>query len=247
MKLYGLIGYPLTHSFSKQYFTDKFNTQSIYGCTYENFEIAGILQLPHLLKTHPNLCGLNVTIPYKQSVLDFLDEKSNVVKNIHACNCIKVIDGKLIGYNTDVVGFQNSLQKQLQPNHNKALVLGTGGASQAVQYALTELGIKYMVVSRNKKQDEIGYEDLDEEKLNGYPLIINTTPLGMYPNTDAAPSVPYDYITSDNFLYDLIYNPARTKFLHEGEKRGAQICNGHEMLIGQAEESWRIWNYITDE
>ncbi len=243
MKLYGLIGYPLTHSFSKQYFTDKFSKENIANCIYQNFEIEDIQQLSQLLKTHPNFCGLNITIPYKEKILDYLDEKTNVVENINACNCIKIVEGrKLIGFNTDVFGFKNSLQKQLQPNHNKAIVLGTGGASKAVQYTLGELGIKYLVVSRNKKLDEISYEDLDETTMNEYPLIINSTPLGMYPNIDVAPSVPYEYITSKNFLYDLVYNPAKTKFLLEGEKRGAQICNGHEMLVGQAEESWRIWN-----
>lgn len=242
MKLYGLIGYPLTHSFSKQYFTDKFIEGHIAGCAYQNFAIASIQQLSQLLKIHPNLCGLNVTIPYKQNVLDYLDEKSNVVEKINACNCIKIVDGKLFGYNTDVIGFKDALQKQLLSNHTKAIVLGTGGASKAVQYALAEIGIEYLVVSRNKKDDEIGYEALDEKKLNEYPLIINTTPLGMFPNIDAAPSIPYQFITSNHFLYDLIYNPVKTKFLQEGDKRGALICNGHQMLIGQAEESWRIWN-----
>ena len=242
MKLYGLIGYPLTHSFSKQYFTDKFLKESITGCAYVNFEIANIQNLSSLLLQHPNIFGLNVTIPHKQSVLQLLDKKDAVVEKINACNCIKIVSGKLLGFNTDVVGFKNSLLKQIGSNYSKALVLGNGGASKAVQYVLDEIGINYLLVSRKKTNETIGYNEVDKKLIEDYPIIINTTPLGMFPNIDASPELPYQYISSNNFLFDLIYNPVKTKFLEEGEKHGAQICNGYEMLVGQAEESWRIWN-----
>jgi shikimate dehydrogenase len=185
---------------------------------------------------------LNVTIPYKEEVIQFLTEKNEIVKEIVACNCIKIDGDKLIGFNTDVVGFQKTIEPQLKPHHKKALILGTGGASKAIAHVLQKLGIEHTCVSRRKGQNELGYENLDEELLSTHDLIVNTTPLGMWPNIDADPSVPYDFLTPKHFLYDVIYNPAKTKFLAEGEKRGAQICNGHQMLIEQAEESWRIWN-----
>jgi shikimate dehydrogenase len=242
MRRFGLIGKTLSHSFSKNYFTQKFAQEHIDNCRYDLFELKTIEDLPALLLSYPDLEGLNVTIPYKQDVIPFLDEATEVVKEIGACNCITIAGGKLKGFNTDVVGFKTSLETHLLPGHDKALILGTGGAAKAVQYALNELDIAYKLVSRRKTGEGLGYEDIGEEILNQYTLIINTTPLGMYPNVDEAPPIPYQYLSSHHLLFDLIYNPEKTKFLQYGEEQGARVSNGHEMLILQAEESWRIWN-----
>ena len=242
MRRFGLIGKTLSHSFSKNYFTQKFVREHIDNCRYDLFELPAIEDLPALLHSHPDLEGLNVTIPYKQEVIPYLDETSEVVQEIGACNCIKITGGKLVGFNTDVVGFKNSLEPYLLPIHNRALVLGTGGAAKAVQYALKQLQIEYKLVSRRKTSDGLGYEDIGEEILDQYPLIINTTPLGTYPNVDEAPPIPYTYLSPRHLLFVLVFNPAKTKFLQNGEAQGARIANGHEMLVLQAEESWRIWN-----
>jgi len=242
MKRYGLLGRTLTHSFSKNYFAKKFAEEGISDTVYENFELKTIAEFPLLLSEHPDLKGLNVTIPYKEEVLQFLTDKNDVVEAIGACNTIKIEGENLTGYNTDVIGFRRSLKPQLKPHHKKALVLGTGGASKAIWYVLNELGIEPQLVSRHKQEGQCGYEDLGEEVLSTHHLIINTTPLGMYPNINADPPIPYEFITPQHFLFDLIYNPPKTKFLAQGEKRGAQICNGQQMLIEQAEASWRIWN-----
>lgn len=241
MKRYGLIGRTLTHSFSKTFFTEKFAKAGIRDCVYDNFELKTIEAFPLLINAHPDLMGLNVTIPYKEDVLDYLTDSNEIVKEIGACNCIKITGDQLVGYNTDVIGFRNSLVPKLKRYHRRALILGTGGASKAIRFVLQQLGIEYAIVSRRKGMNELGYEELGEEVMADYHLIINTTPLGMYPNVDADPPVPYECLTRKHFLYDVIYNPEKTKFLAEGEKRGAQICNGYEMLIEQAEESWRIW------
>jgi shikimate dehydrogenase len=242
MKRYGLIGRTLTHSFSKSYFSKKFEEAGIADCVYDNYELKYIDDFSALIKNNPDLRGLNVTIPYKEDVLPYLTDRNEIVEAIGACNCIKIDGENLKGYNTDVIGFRKSLQPRLKKFHNKALILGTGGAAKAIRYVLEQLDIEYAIVSRRKRGDELGYEDLGLDLLEDYHLIINTTPLGMYPNVDADPPVPYEYLTRKHFLYDLIYNPEKTKFLAEGEKRGAQICNGYEMLILQAEESWRIWS-----
>jgi shikimate dehydrogenase len=242
MKLYGLIGRPLTHSFSKKYFTQKFERENIKECRYQNFELQTIEHLPTILKTHADLRGLNVTIPYKKDVIPFLDFKNEVVEAIGACNCIKIENGKLHGYNTDVTGFQKSLQTFLKHHHTKALVLGTGGSSGAVQYALQQLGIGYKLVSRQKTENTLTYKELNAAILKEYTIVINTTPLGMFPNINAAPDLPYQFISSNHLLFDLIYNPEKTLFLQKGEEQGATISNGHAMLLLQAEESWRIWN-----
>lgn len=242
MKRYGLLGRTLTHSFSKSYFAKKFAEEGISDAVYENFELKTVEEFPLLLSERPDLKGLNVTIPYKEDVLQYLTDKDEVVEAIGACNTIKIEGGSLIGYNTDVLGFHKSLQPQLKPHHKKALVLGTGGASKAILYILNRLGIEAQLVSRHKQEGQCGYEDLGEEVLSTHHLVINTTPLGMYPNVDADPPIPYEFITPQHFLFDLIYNPAKTKFLAEGEKRGAQICNGQQMLIEQAEASWQIWS-----
>lgn len=242
MRRYGLIGRTLKHSFSKTYFTKKFLEKGIADSAYDNFELETIESFPLLLSAYPDLKGLNVTIPYKEEVLPFLTSVNEVVREMRACNCIKVVGGQLTGYNTDVVGFRNSLEPRLMPHHTKALILGTGGAAKAIEYVMRQLGIAYKVVSRSKTEKGLIYEELDKEIITDHPLIINTTPLGMYPNMESVPSIPYQFLTPSHFLFDLVYNPEKTMFLKEGEKRGAQICNGYEMLIGQAEESWRIWN-----
>lgn len=245
MKLFGLLGKTLKHSFSKSYFTKKFEEENRTGYRYENFELESIGQLSQLLKQHPELCGLNVTIPYKEEVIPFLHGQNDVVQKIKACNCIKIIDGKLYGFNTDVIGFKQSLEKGLKPKHQRALVLGTGGAAKAVYYALDLLGINYTIVSRTKREGILSYAELNKVIIQQHPLIVNTSPVGMFPKVDEAPQIPYEFITPEHHLFDLVYNPEKTLFLQKGEERGATIANGHEMLVLQAEESWRIWNTDT--
>lgn len=243
MRRYGLIGYPLTHSFSERFFTEKFQREGINDCTYSNFPIAEIDALPQVL-ADPALCGLNVTIPYKQQVIRFLHELSPVVEVIGACNCIRIKRGRLRGYNTDVVGFERSLVRKLAPHHRQALVLGTGGASKAVGYVLRKIGIGYRLVTRHPRPDtgDLGYAEIDAGLLAEFPLIINTSPVGMYPRVDDCPVLPYEALGPQHYLFDLVYNPARTLFLQKGEAAGAVVENGYEMLVLQAEESWRIWN-----
>src|SRR5688572_5142170 len=242
MKRFGLIGRTLSHCFSKTYFTKKFEEQGLADCIYENFELKTIDEFPLLISSLPDLKGLNVTIPYKEEVIKYLAEKNEVVKASGACNCIRIENGQLIGFNTDAIGFRRSLEPYLQAHHQKALILGTGGASKAIRFVLEQLGIQYLIVSREKKAGALVYAELDEQVLHSHLLITNTTPLGMYPKIDDAPVIPYQFISSKHLLFDAIYNPAKTKFLAEGESRGAQIINGYQMLIEQAEESWRIWN-----
>lgn len=242
MKVYGLIGYPLSHSFSKGFFAEKFAREGIQQCIYDSFPIPAIDELPALLAQQPELQGLNVTIPYKEVVIPYLDELSPAAAQMKAVNCIHFKDGRKIGYNTDAIGFRRSLEPLLKPHHNKALILGTGGAAKAVQFVLESLHIPYKLVSRQASADAIRYEQLDAATMASHTLIINTTPLGMYPNVEAAPAIPYDQLTESHLLYDLIYNPAVTTFLQQGADRGATIKNGHEMLILQAEASWEIWN-----
>lgn len=242
MRQFGLIGYPLSHSFSKKYFTEKFAAEEISGCNYELYPIESIDLFPSLLQDINGLEGLNVTIPYKESVLPFLHEQSTAVQEIGACNCICIRNGKLIGYNTDVVGFRQSIEPLLQSHHRNALVLGTGGAAKAVVWVLKQLGIAFSYVSRTKAEGVWGYDDITAEVLKNYPLVINTTPLGMQPNVLAKPSLPYEAVTEDFLFYDLVYNPDKTAFLEAAEQQGAVIKNGADMLIIQAEESWKIWN-----
>ena len=242
MKRYGLIGYPLSHSFSQRYFTEKFDREGIRDCSYSNFPLSSIDELPGVL-ADAELCGLNVTIPYKQQVMSFLDVLSPVVAAIGACNCIKIAGGVRTGYNTDVVGFSQSLVKHLEPHHRQALILGTGGAAKAVEWVLGELGISYRSVTRRPRPEtgDLGYGDVDAAVLETHTLLINTTPLGMHPKTEECPPLPYAALGPRHYLFDLIYNPERTLFLQKGAARGATVENGHEMLVLQAEESWRIW------
>jgi shikimate dehydrogenase len=242
MRLFGLIGNPLTHSFSKKFFTEKFEKEGLTDCKYELFSIADINEMKNVLDQHPDLCGLNVTIPYKEQVLSFLDDTDDVVKKVKACNCIIIKNGKLKGYNTDVAGFERSLKKQLLLHHKKALILGTGGAAKAVEFVLQKLGINFNYVSRKPSVNNYSYNQITPGIIAEHTLIINTTPLGMYPAMNEAPPIPYEALTSDHYLFDLVYNPDKTLFLQMGEERGAAIKNGYEMLVIQAEESWKIWN-----
>lgn len=245
MESYGLIGYPLSHSFSKKYFTEKFEKENISDSEYHAFPIEKIDLLPQLIKDNPSLKGLSVTIPYKESVIPFLDELDTTAKKIGAVNCLKITNGKLIGYNTDAFGFRQSIKPFLESQHERALILGTGGASKAVEYILSEIGIDCYFVTRDKSkvksQKVFQYDEVNENVLNAFKLIVNATPLGMFPNVDAAPPIPYQFITSSHLLYDLVYNPAETEFLKKGKSKGASIVNGFSMLQHQAEEAWRIW------
>jgi shikimate dehydrogenase len=242
MRLFGLIGYPLSHSFSKKYFTEKFEKEGLKDCSYELFSIASINDLENVLEQNPSLCGLNVTIPYKEQVLSFLHEKDAIVKKIKACNCICIKNGKLSGHNTDATGFERSLKDQLKPHHSKALILGAGGAAKAVEFVLRKLGVDFKYVSRKPSINNYSYEQLTPSIIADHTLIINTTPLGMYPKINEAPPIPYEALTPLHYLFDLVYNPEKSLFLQKGEERKAAIKNGFEMLVIQAEESWRIWN-----
>jgi shikimate dehydrogenase len=241
MRRFGLIGYPLTHSFSQRYFTEKFEREGVKDCVYQNFPIEDISDLPSLLKQYPDLEGFNITIPYKEIVLPFLESRSDVVNEIKACNCVFVADQLLHGYNTDVVGFEQSLSSFIKKKPNGALILGTGGSSKAVAYVLSKLKIPFSFVSRNPTSQQLSYQQLNKEIIQNHRLIINTTPLGMYP-VEKFPEIPYEFLGSDHYLFDLIYNPATTIFLQRGADQGTSIMNGSEMLVLQAEESWRIWN-----
>jgi shikimate dehydrogenase len=242
MRLFGLIGYPLTHSFSGKYFAEKFAREGLTDYRYDLFSIPAIDELPLILSQHPDLCGLNVTIPYKEQVLPFLNETDKVVQEIQACNCIRIKNGQLKGFNTDVIGFETSLKEQLRPHHRKALILGTGGAAKAVEFVLQKAGIEFKYVSRKKTANNLTYSELDKTVVEAYQLIINTTPVGTYPVINEAPDIPYDDLTSQHYLFDLVYNPAKTLFLQKGEQKGAVVKNGYDMLLIQADESWRIWS-----
>lgn len=241
MRKFGLIGFPLTHSFSKKHFEEKFKREQIADCSYDLFELKNIEELPSLIKSNPDLVGLNVTIPYKESAIPFLDFTANEAKQIGAVNCIKIIDGLLAGYNTDVFGFEISLIKILPVQQVHAFVLGTGGSSKAVQYVFKKLQIPFTVVSRNPDENSITYFDMANH-MKERNLIINTTPLGMYPDEKHCPDIPYELLTPNDILFDLIYNPSETLFLKLGRDWGCKTKNGLEMLQLQAEKSWEIWN-----
>ncbi len=238
---YGLIGYPLAQSFSAAYFSKKFAAEHI-DASFEAFPLADIKEFPALLRELPSLRGLSVTIPHKTSVIPFLDAVDSTAKEIGAVNSICIKNGFTKGYNTDIIGFEQSLRPLLRSHHTHALVLGTGGASKAVCYVLKKLGISYLKVSRSKRDDTITYDELNPALIQSHTLIINTSPLGMYPVVDACPQLPYPSLGPQHLLYDLIYNPAETKFLLSGKQYGATIKNGLEMLELQAEASWKIWN-----
>jgi shikimate dehydrogenase len=241
-KIYGLLGKKLSHSFSKNYFTDKFIAEKIENCFYQNFEIKKVEEFIQIIASIKNIYGLNVTIPYKESILPFLDELSDNARQIGAVNTIKFENGKTIGHNTDVIGFEKSLLPLLKKHHHQALILGTGGAAKAVEFVLKKLKISYQYVSRNKTKNTFSYEDLTKEILDKHTVIINTTPLGMHPDVDTYPNIPFEFLNESHLVYDLIYNPAETRLMALAKERGATVKNGLEMLQIQAEESWKIWN-----
>ena len=247
MKTYGLVGYPLGHSFSQDYFTKKFAAENI-DAQYLNFQIEDIALFPEKVLTVDGLSGLNVTIPYKQKVMPYLDEIDETAQKVGAVNVVKIIrqgsNVRLRGCNSDVVGFENSLKPMLKPCHTSAYILGTGGASKAVRYVLEKLGIDYQFVSRtaDAANNILSYEQLTNDLIANHKLIVNCTPLGMSPKTDACPSIPYEAIGPDHLCFDLIYNPEVTLFLQKARQQGATIKNGLDMLIGQAIRAWEIWN-----
>lgn len=246
MKKYGLLGYPLKHSFSQRFFTEKFERESI-DAQYLNFEIPDIADISRIIESNEDLIGLNVTLPYKEKVIPFLNELDESAERIGAVNVIKINrDNSIIrlkGYNTDIIGFQDSLAKLIDPRlHKKALILGTGGASKAVYRGLINLGVEPVYVSRTPAGNVYTYSDLDKEIIDEYKIIVNTSPLGTFPDTGQAPDIPYRFLSDEHLLYDLVYNPAETKFLRLGREKGATIKNGAEMLELQALAAWGIWN-----
>lgn len=243
-RLYGLIGRTLGHSFSAGYFARKFaaDAAALSDCTYRNFELPTIDDLPRMLAENPTLCGFNVTIPYKREVFAYLDEISDEAREIDAVNCVKLVDNKLIGYNTDVDGIRATLDALIGGARPATLLLGTGGASQAVQYVLAERGIEYAIVSRDPMRGNMTYEQINEQVMSEVGLVINATPVGTFPNTDEAPEIPYALLNESHALFDLVYNPPITQFLARGTERGAQTVNGQLMLEHQAERAWAIWN-----
>ncbi len=258
MKKFGLIGFPLTHSFSKKYFSEKFEKAGFEDCVYESFPLPNLSELPDLIKANPDLCGLNVTVPHKIGVLYYLDKLDPAAKAIDAVNCIKISNQhpveaffsgefttakvRLEGYNTDAYGFETSLKPLLKRHHNRALILGAGGAARAVAYVLHKLGIHYIHVSRRSIKKQMSYDQLTADVIKDNLLIINTTPVGTAPKIDMAPDIPYEYLSSRHLLYDLVYNPIETLFLKRGREHGTATKNGLEMLHLQAEKSWEIWN-----
>jgi shikimate dehydrogenase len=260
MKHYGLIGFPLSHSFSKKFFTEKFELEHIKDAEYGLYPLEHISELPAFLHKHPHFSGLNVTVPHKINVLKYLDWIEHDARTAGAVNCIKIFaespvtaafsgevgikghDFRLEGYNTDIYGFETSLKPLLKNRHDQALVLGDGGAARAVKCVLDNLGITFKCVTRRTAPGNILFSDLKAHHIKDHLLIINTTPVGMSPNVDECPNIPYEAITHDHLLYDLIYNPEETLFLKKGAEQGAVIKNGYEMLVLQAEKSWEIWN-----
>ncbi len=240
-KRYGLLGKNIDYSFSQGYFTQKFQDLGLSDHSYENFDIQTISEVDSILRLH-GLKGLNVTIPYKQEIIPYLDELDPIAEKIGAVNTIKFTSKGLKGFNTDAYGFKVAIQPFLAPNHTNALVLGTGGASKAVCYVLDELGIVNTYVSRSKKEGQLVYRELNKDIIQNHQVIINCTPLGTFPNIEHKPPIPYEHLGKDHLLFDLIYNPAKTSFLALGEQKGASICNGKTMLVGQAEKAWEIWN-----
>jgi shikimate dehydrogenase len=244
MKQFGLIGFPLGHSFSKKFFTEKFERENI-DARYDLYELADISEFTEL-KSKPELSGLNVTIPYKEKVMPFLDELDDTAAKIGAVNVIKFIrnNDKLIlkGYNSDAIGFESSLKPFLKPHHTKALILGTGGASKAIDYTLRKLGIETIFVSRTAKPGILTYSELTAETLSEYTVIVNASPVGTFPHSNECPDIPYQFLTDKHLLFDAVYNPTETLFLKKGKEKGVQGLNGEGMLIGQAMAAWEIWN-----
>jgi len=248
MKTFGLIGFPLGHSFSKKFFTEKFETEGLTNFQYVNFELDSIEKFPSIFSQYDQICGLNCTIPYKQQIIPFLDEIDEEAAKVGAINTVKIIRSgdkiKLKGFNTDIIGFERSLSPMLDKSHRKALILGTGGASKAIKHILTKLGIEYLSASIENElfDNEIRYEQITTSLIKEYTILINATPLGTFPKVDNCPNIPYEAITSNHVLFDLVYNPEVTLFLKKGLENGAKVKNGLEMLHGQAIAAWEIWN-----
>ncbi len=243
MRKFGLIGKSISYSFSKTYFSKKFDNEGIKDATYENFDLQTIDEFKDIFKNNPDIEGLNVTIPYKEEVIPFLNKLNKKAKAIGAVNTIKITKkGKLKGYNTDYYGFKKSLKPFLESHHKKALILGTGGASKAIAFSLNELNIHYKYVSRTKTSINLTYDELDERIINQHHIIINCSPVGTYPNVDECPKIPYKTLSNQHLLFDLIYNPSETLFLKQGKQQGAKTCNGLKMLELQAKKAWKIWN-----
>ena len=242
-KRFGLLGRNISYSFSRGYFTEKFKNENLDGCTYENFDLQDISEFPVIVANGSDIKGINVTIPYKEAVLSHLDSLSKKAARIGAVNTIKITKkGKLKGYNTDYYGFKKSIQPLLKPHHQRALILGTGGASKGIAFALEELGISYTFVSRGGKGNTIDYTDLTALTFDNYQVVINCTPIGTSPDVEASPAIPYELFTDKHIAYDLIYNPEETQFLRQAKAKGATTKNGYDMLVYQAEKSWEIWN-----
>ncbi|MGJ8731746.1 shikimate dehydrogenase family protein [Cellulophaga fucicola] len=239
---YGLIGKDIEYSFSRNYFTQKFKNLGLTNYEYVNFDYQEINEFKTTLANNHNIKGCNVTIPYKESIIPFLNDLDVKAKAIGAVNTIKFTKNGLVGYNTDAYGFKKSIEPHLKKHHDKALILGTGGASKAVKYVLEELGIVCTYVSRTAKENQFTYTDLNKNKIEEHTVIVNCSPLGTHPNITEKPAIPYEYLTKDHLLFDLIYNPEKTAFLSAGQAQGAAISNGQHMLEHQAEESWKIWN-----
>jgi shikimate dehydrogenase len=244
MKVFGIIGKPLKHSFSPVYFNQKFKELGLHDYVYRTFELANIFDFEKLCRDEENLIGLNVTIPYKEEIFQYLDEVDTVAKKVGAVNTITFHHKIRKGYNTDVIGFEKTIEPILKSHHKKALILGTGGSSKAVKYVFTKLGIEFLFVSSKKEKTAgmVSYNELNEDTIRKYNIIVNCTPVGMFPAVNEKPVIPYNGITSSHLVIDLIYNPAETLFLQEAYKRGATISNGYKMLVEQAEASWKIWN-----
>ena len=241
---YGLVGNGISYSFSQGYFNEKFSELKLKGFIYQNFDIDSIRKFPDIVSKTKSLKGLNVTIPYKEEVLKYLDEIDDEAAEIGAINTIKILkEGKIKGFNTDVYGFEKSITQILKGHHQKALILGTGGASKAIKFVFQKLNIEFLSVSRNPKNvNMISYKDLSESIINTHSIIVNCSPVGTHPNIEECPNIPYQYLSSKHLLYDLIYNPSKTLFLQKGLERGSTICNGLQMLELQAEKAWEIWN-----
>lgn len=260
MRLFGLIGFPLSHSFSVKYFTEKFQREGITDAVYKAFPVTDINLLPDLIKCHPNLRGFNVTIPYKEKIIPLLDELDETARAVGAVNTVVCQpsttlsltnrpEQKLVGHNTDVYGFKQSIKPFLASHHDRALILGTGGASKAVEYVLKAIGVECVFVSRFVRPSVVegdktvlSYSELNKYVMDAHKLIVNCSPVGTFPDVEAAPGIPYEYITQDHFLYDLVYNPEETEFLKRGKAKGALTLNGMDMLKMQAEAAWQIWN-----
>lgn len=240
-KQFGLVGKGIGYSFSKTYFQKKFIENKIFtNYNYKNFDIENISEIEEIFEIK-NLAGLNITIPYKEKVIPYLNELTATAQQIGAVNTVVFKNKKTVGHNTDIVGFENALKLFIGTSSKKALVLGSGGASKAVKFVLKKNKIDLITVSRNPKKNEMNYDDINQKMINNYPLIINCTPLGTKPKIEEAPNIPYNYIGPENYLFDLIYNPIETKFMRIGLEKGAKVCNGYHMLIQQAEASWKLW------